>query len=90
MRKEPDNDADRNVAWLASEEWGVLSLEELRRCGVTEDKVFRRVRRGRLHVLHRGVYAVGHPNVPLEGRFLAAVKACGSGAVLSHLSAAAL
>jgi elongation factor P len=49
-----------------------------------------RVRTGRLHPLRRGVYAVGHANVPLEGRFLAAVKACGFGAVLSHFSAAAL
>ena len=40
--------------------------------------------------IHRGVYAVGHANLPLEGRFLAAVKACGPGAVLSHMSAAAL
>ena len=49
-----------------------------------------RVARGQLHRLHRGVYAVGHPNVPLQGRFLAAVKACGEGAVLSHLCAAVL
>jgi Protein of unknown function (DUF559) len=40
--------------------------------------------------MHRGVYAAGHANPPLEGRFLAAVKACGRGAVLSHFSAAAL
>jgi Protein of unknown function (DUF559) len=40
--------------------------------------------------VHRGVYAIGHPNLPLEGRFLAAVKASGPGAVLSHASAAAL
>ena len=40
--------------------------------------------------IHRGVYAVGHRKLPLEGRFLAAVKACGPGAVLSHVSAAAL
>jgi len=39
--------------------------------------------------MHHGVYAVGHPNPPLEGRFLAAVKACGSDAALSHFSAAA-
>jgi hypothetical protein len=43
-----------------------------------------------LHPLHRGVYAVGHPNIPLNGRFLAAVKACGPTARLSHFSAAAL
>ena len=48
------------------------------------------MRNGRLHQFHRGVYAVGHPNLPLEGRLLAAVKACGPAAVLSHYSAAAL
>jgi hypothetical protein len=40
--------------------------------------------------MHRAVYAVGHANPPLEGRFVAAVKACGPGAALSHFSAAAL
>jgi very-short-patch-repair endonuclease len=39
--------------------------------------------------MHVGVYAVGHPNPALEGRFLAAVKAYGTSAVLSHFSAAA-
>jgi very-short-patch-repair endonuclease len=36
------------------------------------------------------VYAVGHTIVPPRGRWLAAVLACGDGAVLSHRSAAAL
>ncbi len=36
------------------------------------------------------MYAVGHASPPLQGRFLAAVKACGAGALLSHYSAAAL
>jgi Protein of unknown function (DUF559) len=43
-----------------------------------------------MHRLHHGVYAIGHANITREGRFLAAVKACGVGAVLSHFSAAAL
>jgi very-short-patch-repair endonuclease len=47
------------------------------------------VERGLLHPKHRGVYAVGHPHIPLEGRFLAALLACGEGAILSHRSAAA-
>jgi very-short-patch-repair endonuclease len=81
---------DVEVARLAAEQWGVLSLDELRACGLTRDAVEVRARNGRLHPLYRGVYAVGHPNVPLEGRFLAAVKACGPTAVLSHFSAAAL
>ena len=49
-----------------------------------------RVLNGRLHPVHRGVYAVGHANLQLEGRFLAAVKACGRTAILSRISAAAL
>jgi very-short-patch-repair endonuclease len=89
MSHEPDN-PDLAVAALAAEEWSVLSLEELRLCGLTPDMVSTRVRRGQLHWLHQGVYAVGHRKVRLEGEFLAAVKACGAGAVLSHYSAAAL
>jgi very-short-patch-repair endonuclease len=68
----------------------VLSLAELRACGLSRTAVMVRVRNGRLHPVHPQVYAVGHANLPLEGRFLAAVKACGPGAVLSHVSAAAL
>src|SRR5204862_2510950 len=41
------------------------------------DAVGVRVGGGRLHRQHRGVYAVGHANLTLEARFLAAVKACG-------------
>ena len=48
------------------------------------------MRGGWLHPRHRGVYAVGTPQLTLEGLFLAAVKACGPEAVLSHYSAAAL
>ena len=49
-----------------------------------------RVEAGRLHSLHRGVYAVGHRVVSQHGRWMAAVLAAGDGAVLSHRSAAAL
>lgn len=45
---------------------------------------------GRLHRVHAGVYAVGHPLVTREGRWLAAVLASPLHAVLSHRSAAAL
>ena len=68
----------------------MLSIEELRACGLEDQAVGVRVRNGRLHRLHLGVYAVGHANPPLEGLLLAAVKACGPGAVLSHVSAAVL
>jgi very-short-patch-repair endonuclease len=52
--------------------------------------VRRRVEAGRLHRLHRGVYAVGHRSLSWRGRWLAAVLAAGDGAVLSHASAVAL
>ena len=78
------------LAALAGEQWGVVSIAELRACGLTDRVIEGLVHAGHLHRIHRGVYAVGHPNLTLEGRFLAAVKASGRGAVLSHLSAAAL
>ena len=87
MRGKVDKHA---VADLAAEQWGVVSLRELLQCGVSDDTVERWVRNGHLHRIHRGVYAVGHPNLSLEGRFLAATKACGPTAVLSHYSAATL
>ena len=49
-----------------------------------------RVRNGRLHRLHRSVYAVGHANPTQDGCYLAAVKACGEGAVLSRFAGGAL
>lgn len=47
------------------------------------------MRAGRLVRIHRGVYAVGHDALRQEGRWLAAVLACGPGAALSHAAAAA-
>ena len=90
MRKKLDARCDREVAKRAGEEWGVLSTAELLACGLTYPAISRRAARGRLHRLYRGVWAVGHPSPPYEGRMLAAVKACGPTAVLSHWSAAEL
>jgi hypothetical protein len=81
---------DRAVARLAAGAWGVVSIDELRACGLTDEAIKVRVRRGNLHPLHRGVYAVGHRNVTTEGTFLAAVKACGEYAALSHYAATCL
>jgi Protein of unknown function (DUF559) len=58
--------------------------------GVTKGQIEVRRTRGLLHPIHRGVYAVGQPRTSLRGRWLAAVLACGSDALLSHRSAAAL
>jgi predicted transcriptional regulator of viral defense system len=81
---------DVDIATLASRQHGVVALYQLNRLGLTKNAVGERVKAGRLHPIHRGVYAVGHRLVPREGRWMAAVLACGDGAVLSHASAAHL
>jgi len=68
----------------------VIDNAELWACGISRDSVMRRCRRGQLREVHRGVFAWGHAGLEWRGRCLAAVKACGPGAVLSHHSAAAL
>ncbi|MBS1678753.1 MAG: type IV toxin-antitoxin system AbiEi family antitoxin domain-containing protein [Actinobacteria bacterium] len=65
-------------------------MEQLREAGLDEAAVRRRVAAGRLHRLHRSVYAVGHRSLSWRGRWLAAVLGAGDGSVLSHSSAAAL
>lgn len=54
------------------------------------DLVQRWIAAGRLHPIHRGVYALGRPELTRDGFFIAAVLACGPGALLSHGSAASL
>lgn len=78
---------DLAIARLADAQHGVVSLAQLRALGLSSSAVRSRVATGRLHRLHRGVFAVGRRNVTLRGRWLAAVLGCGPGAVLSHRSA---
>jgi very-short-patch-repair endonuclease len=89
MRERDGPPPERALAELAAGQWGVVSVAQLRGLGFGRAAVTRRVQAGRLHRLYRGVYAVGHARLPREGRWLAAVLACGPGAVLSHRSAAA-
>jgi predicted transcriptional regulator of viral defense system len=81
---------ERAIAALAARQHGVVARWQLIELGLTSRAITYRVSIGRLHVVHRGVYAVGHRRVTARGRWMAAVLACGSGAVLSHRSAAAL
>jgi hypothetical protein len=48
----------------------------------------RGVEAGRLRLVFRGVYAVGHLALRREGWWMAALLACGEGAALSHRTAA--
>jgi hypothetical protein len=78
---------DAAIAALASQQYGVLSLDQLRRLGLGKRGVHGRVAAGRLHRIHIGVYAVGHRSLTQRSFELAAVLACGEGATLSHRSA---
>jgi uncharacterized protein DUF559/putative AbiEi antitoxin of type IV toxin-antitoxin system len=81
---------DAALARLAFEQHGIVTHQQLRAAGLGAGAIDLRVRNGRLHRLHRGVFAVGHTRLSREGRWLAAVLSFGEGALLSHVSAAAL
>jgi very-short-patch-repair endonuclease len=78
------------LAALAGRQHGVVSVAQLRELGFTKHAVRRRVESKRLQRLHPGVYAVGHDALTPDSRRLAAVLACGPGALLSHRAAGAL
>jgi very-short-patch-repair endonuclease len=82
--------SERRISALAEGQKGVVARRQLRAHGFSSSAIDRRIEAGRLHVLHPGVYAVGHRVVPREGRWMAAILASGVGTVLSHRSAAAL
>jgi hypothetical protein len=89
MREESAT-ADSRIAVIAQRQHGVVTHEQLAKLGIDKSGVTRRVKAGRLHRLHRGVYAVGHRSLSWRGRWLAAVLSIGDRAVLSHTSAVAL
>jgi hypothetical protein len=80
---------DRELAEIAGRQHGIVARSQLRR-ELSEVTVDRWIRRERLHRIHPGVYALGHSAITPRGRWMAAVLASGSGAVLSHRSATAL
>jgi hypothetical protein len=62
----------------------------MRFLGKSDDVIDHAVAVGRLHRVFHGVYAVGHPRKDQRSRLMAAVLACGEGAVVSHRSATGL
>jgi very-short-patch-repair endonuclease len=79
---------DGRIARIARLQHGIVTTRQLIELGLTKSAIAKRAKRGRLHRIHRGVYAVGHQGLSDEARWMAAVLACGSGAVLSHGAAA--
>jgi very-short-patch-repair endonuclease len=75
---------------LAAGQHGVVSRTQLLDAGVAGQTIKHWVATARLHPVHRGVYAIGRPDLSQLGGWMAAVLACGPRAAISHRSAAAL
>jgi Protein of unknown function (DUF559) len=81
---------ERELAALAKRQHGVVARRQLTALGIGDGAIKARLRLGQLQGIHRGVYSVGHRRPSVHSTWLAAVLACGEGAVLSHRSGAAL
>jgi very-short-patch-repair endonuclease len=80
-----------STVWAAARaQHGVITRSQLLELDFSSRAIEHRVAKGRLHPVHRGVYAVGRPELTQRGVWMAAVLACGPTAALSHDSAAAL
>jgi hypothetical protein len=73
---------ERVLDRLATAEHGVVARRALLAAGISADQIDDRIEKGLLIVEFRGVYRVGHRAPSLEARYMAAVRACGDGAVL--------
>jgi very-short-patch-repair endonuclease len=79
---------DAEIAQLAKRQRGYVKRQQLLALGLSPAAISRRIKIGRLIRVYAGVYAVGHlPSHP-QDRAVGALLACGTGAVLSHGSAA--
>jgi very-short-patch-repair endonuclease len=81
---------EQELARLAGAAHGVVTRAQLLGAGVTPAEIAQRLRTGGLLREHRGVYRVGHRAPSVQARYLAAVRACGPGALLFGPAAAHL
>lgn len=86
----PHHDATCAIRELAERQHGVVARRQLLDLGMERGLIRARVDNGRLVPLHHGVFSLGHRRIGRKGEWMAAVLACGEGAVLSHGSAAHL
>jgi predicted transcriptional regulator of viral defense system len=82
-----DRTAEHVLARIAAKAHGVVARSELIRAGLSSQEIKHRVRTGALIPVHRGVYRVGHRAPSHHARYMAAVLACGDGALLSGRAA---
>jgi predicted phosphoribosyltransferase len=85
-----ERQSDLLIATIAERQHGVVSRRQLRTLGIRDDIIDNRIERARLHLLHRGVFAVGHRRLTREGAWMAAVLAGGDHAALGIRDGGAL
>jgi very-short-patch-repair endonuclease len=78
---------EKEMARIGGAAQGVVTRVELLRAGVTAAEIEQRLRTGALIREYPGVYRVGHRAPSVEARYMAAVRACGEGALLSGRAA---
>lgn len=77
------------IARIAARQERLITLAQLYALGLNHDQIRRRVKRGLLHVLHRGVFIVGPPNIQAKGHLKGALLTLGDTAFLSHRTSVA-
>jgi predicted transcriptional regulator of viral defense system len=88
--KRSEDELDGVIARLARQQHGRIARRQLLTLGFGADAIDYRLAHSRLHVVYRGVYAVGHDVPTREANWMAAVLAGGEGAVLAYRDAGAL
>ena len=78
------------MASLARGQHGVVGRRQLLALGMSASGIKHLVVAGRLHPVHRGVYAVGHLALTPQAQLLAVVLAFGTRTAASHRSAVVL
>jgi hypothetical protein len=73
---------------LVRAQHGVITYDQLREFGFSTDAIQHRLNRRRIFTIWPGVYRVGPMPLTRAGWFMAAVLACGEGALLTRESAA--
>jgi len=71
---------DALIAAVAAKQSGIISVAQLHALGLSDSEIAWRVRTARLHRVHRGVYAVGHPRITDHAHLVAALLATGPAA----------
>ena len=75
---------------VAREQHGVVTRGQLLERGFSSQAIHHRVAKGRLFPVHRGVFALGRPQLTQYGNWMAAVLTCGPKSGLAGMAAAAL